>query len=81
LTLRDASSDVSNLALALNFNAPVVSVPTLPKPHVPFFLDPCFQTLFGGLFNAEGAPVQRTHIWSDLGHQATAHGFPVKHAN
>jgi hypothetical protein len=25
---------------------------------VPFFPDPCFQTLFGGLFNAEVAPVQ-----------------------
>jgi phospholipase C len=81
LTPRDASSDVSNLALALNFNQPVVSVPTLPKPHVPFFPDPCFQTLFGGLFNAEGAPVQRTHIWRDLGKQATAHGFAVKHAD
>ena len=81
LTPRDASSDVSNLALALNFTAPVVSVPTLPKPHVPFFPDPCFQTLFGGLFNAEGAPVQRTQIWSDLGKQATAHGFAVKHTN
>jgi phospholipase C len=75
LTPRDASSDVSNLALALNFNQPVVSVPTLPEPHMPFFPDPCFQTLFGGLFNAEGALVQRTHIWSDLGKEATAHGF------
>lgn len=81
LTPRDASSDVTNLALALNFNEPVVSVPTLPMPGVPFFPDPCFQTLFGGLFNVEGAAVRRTHIWSDLGHQATAHGFAVKQAN
>jgi hypothetical protein len=62
-------------------NQPVISVPTLPKPHVPFLPDPCLQTLFGGLFNAEGAPVQRTHIWDDLGSQATVHGFAVKHAS
>jgi phospholipase C len=78
LTPRDASSDISNLALALNFSAPVVSVPTLPRPDVPLFPDPCFQTLFGGIFNAEGAPVQRTQIWSELGKQATANGFAVK---
>jgi phospholipase C len=81
LTPRDASSDISNLALALNISAPVVSVPTLPKPDVPFFPDPCFQMLFGGIFNAEGAPVQRTQIWNDLGKQATANGFAVKDTN
>jgi hypothetical protein len=81
LTPRDASSDISNLALALNFSAPVVSVPTLPKPHVPFFPDPCFQTLFGGIFNAEEAPVQRTQIWSDLSKQATNQGFAIKDTN
>jgi hypothetical protein len=47
LTPRDASTDIANLALALDFNQPVIAIPTLPKPHVPFFPDPCFQTLFG----------------------------------
>jgi phospholipase C len=55
LTPRDASTDIANLAYALNFNQPVVSVPTLPKPYVPFFPEPCFQTLFSGIFSAETA--------------------------
>jgi phospholipase C len=53
LSPRDASNDIANLALALNFNQPVVSLPTLPKPRVPFFPEPCFQTLFSGVFSAE----------------------------
>ena len=35
LTQRDASDEVANLALALNFNAPVVAAPTLPKATAP----------------------------------------------
>jgi len=35
LTARDASSDVGNLALALNFSSPNASVPELPSPAAP----------------------------------------------
>jgi phospholipase C len=48
LTLRDASSDVNNLAYALNFNNAQTAVPSLPKPHTPFIATPCFQNLLGG---------------------------------
>jgi len=36
LTKRDASNEVANLALALNFNDPDYSVPSLPVVHQPF---------------------------------------------
>jgi phospholipase C len=84
LTPRDASSDVNNIAYALNFSQPVLAVPTLPKPSVPFFPEPCFQTLFGGVFGAETAGTAAasqekvTKKWDDLGRQAAAQGFKVK---
>ena len=80
LTPRDASSDVHNLAEALNFAQPVIALPTLPKPSVPFFPEPCFATLFGGVFSAEqtGTSQTATRNWQDLGQQAAAHGFAVK---
>lgn len=83
LTPRDASSDVGNLASALNLAAPVTSLPTLPKPSVPFFPEPCFATLFGGIFSAERAAngITRelaTKKWQDLRTQAKANGFAVK---
>lgn len=52
LTPRDASSDVNNLAYALDFNNPQTAVPSLPKPHTPFFVWPCFEDLLGGLSQA-----------------------------
>lgn len=83
LTPRDASSDINNLAYALNFDAPATAVPTLPKPSVPFLPEPCFATLFGGIFDAQKTPtgeVKRpvTLQWQALREQAAANGFAVK---
>ena len=83
LTPRDASSDINNLAHALNFSSPVTSVPTLPKPSVPFFPEPCFATLLGGAIPLErpaATEVEQpaTKQWQALGQQAAAHGFAVK---
>ena len=36
LTSRDASDEIANLALALNFAAPNLTVPALPVIHMPF---------------------------------------------
>jgi phospholipase C len=93
LTPRDASSDVNNLAYALDFNHPQTSVPSLPKPHTPFIAAPCFEDLFGGLFNAQNAGASGTHgsppptlsssarktaVWGDLRSLAEQNGFPVE---
>ena len=61
LTARDASSDIANLADALNFNSPDPTVPTLPRvtPPVP---TPCGQ---GGIFSSGGG--QPTPFSSLLG--------------
>src|SRR5579863_4032346 len=55
LTPRDASTDVQNLAYALDLENPQTAVPALPKPHTPFFVWPCFADLFGG-FTSAGVP-------------------------
>jgi phospholipase C len=82
LTPRDASNDVGNLASALNFAQPVVSLPTLPTSSVPFFPEPCFATLFGGIFSTDGTTTGKrepaTKKWRELRKQAAAHGFAVK---
>jgi phospholipase C len=82
LTPRDASSDINNLAYALNFAQPVVSLPTLPVPHVPFFPEPCLQTLFSGLFSRESVATTTsstdptdTKKWRDLQARASVQGF------
>ncbi len=83
LTPRDASSDVGNLAYALNFNTPNAAVPSLPKPHTPWIAAPCFQDLGGGILDSESAastasnPVssKKTAIWSDLRAVAEKNGF------
>lgn len=82
LTPRDASSDINNLAYALNFAQPVVSLPTLPEPHVPFFPEPCLQTLFSGLFSRESVATTTsstdptdTKKWRDLQARASVQGF------
>ena len=82
-TPRDASSDINNLAYALDFSSPVVAGPTLPKPSVPFFPEPCFARLFGDIFGSEtttNAQVKQpvTMQWHALGKQAAANGFAVK---
>ena len=43
LTPRDASSDINNLAYALNFDRPQATVPSLPKPNAPAIGAPCLQ--------------------------------------
>jgi phospholipase C len=86
LTPRDASSDVNNLAYALNFSNPQAAVPPLPKPDTPFFVFPCFANLFGGILTPEvsrpGAaqPVgsKKTAVWGDLQSMARQNGFPAQ---
>jgi len=82
LTPRDASSDIGNLASALNFGQSMPSSPTLPKPSVPFFPEPSFQTLVGGIFSGnvrEGTARQPvTMKWQELREQAAKLGFAVK---
>jgi hypothetical protein len=60
-----------------------VALPTLPKPSVPFFPDPCFSSLVGEIFNADIADTtevkKQTGIqWQELCKQAAANGFSVK---
>jgi len=62
-------------------NNPLVSTlvfdhTSILKPHVPFFPEPCFQSLFGGLL--QGLATSSTKKWQDLGAQASEHGFAVK---
>lgn len=91
LTPRDASSDVNNLAYALNFDSPQTAVPNLPKPKTPFFVVPCFQNLFGGLTSSDVAPqealpqarvpvtsAKKTAVWGDLRAVAQNNGFTVR---
>jgi phospholipase C len=47
LTARDASSDIGNLATALDFTKPNATVPTLPNPKAPS-PQPCFELRAGG---------------------------------
>ena len=86
LTPRDASSDVNNLAYALDFNHPQTAVPTLPKPHTPFIAVPCFANLFGGLVSPDVAAQsstltsnqKKTAVWGDVRSMAQRNGFTVE---
>jgi phospholipase C len=86
LTPRDASSDVNNLAYALDFNHPQTAVPTLPKPHTPFIAIPCFANLFGGLVSPDVAGQsgkltsnpKKTAVWGDVRSMAQRNGFSVE---
>ena len=93
LTPRDASSDVNNLAYALDFTQPQTAVPLLPKPHTPLFVLPCVEDLFGGIFDPEslrpsGAPspaarplssnAREAAAWSELRSIAQNNGFTVQ---
>jgi phospholipase C len=82
LTPRDASSDISNLAYALNFSSPQMAVPSLPKPVTPAFVPPCVQNP-SGIFSAvqTGVGAERAASmtkWSELRTMAAGYGFPVK---
>ena len=76
LTPRDASSDISNLANALNFSQPDATVPTLPVPSTPLIAAPCLQNLFGGVLSS-GGPSPTTTEWQQLSQRAASLGFPV----
>lgn len=91
LTPRDASSDVNNLAYALNFDSPQTAVPNLPKPQTPLFVVPCFQDLLGGLFSSDVArqgaipqgavpstSAKKAAVWGDLRAVAQKNGFTVR---
>jgi phospholipase C len=76
LTPRDASSDISNLADALNFANPDATVPSLPLPSTPLIAAPCFQNLLGGLTSSGGSSPTATE-WQQLSQQAASLGFPA----
>jgi phospholipase C len=93
LTPRDASSDVNNLAYALDFNNPQTAAPSLPKPHVPLIAMPCFANLFGAatpsstadatstpgtIARAPVSSTQKTAVWADLRAVAKQSGFQVE---
>ena len=84
LTPRDGSSDIQNLAYALNFNQPQTAVPSLPKPETPAIATPCFQNLVGGFTAAEArsgagpSSSGKTAKWKDLQSQASRYGFRLK---
>jgi phospholipase C len=76
LTARDASSDVANLAYALNFKEPDASVPYLPQPQAPLVAAPCLANLGGGILST-GSTSTPTSEWQTLSSQAAALGFTV----
>src|SRR6266403_1371790 len=69
LTPRDASTDVNNLAYALNFSQPDATVPSLPVPQVPLIAAPCLQTLGSGILSSGGTAAP-TANWEELRKQA-----------
>ena len=82
LTPRDGSSDINNLAYALNFSQPVTAVPSLPSPTAPAIAAPCFQSP-GGVFSAvrQGSgtdSLSSTAKWTDLQTMAAKYGFQVE---
>jgi phospholipase C len=79
LSPRDASTDVNNLAYALNFSQQDATVPSLPEPQAPLVAAPCLQTLGSGILSSGGTATP-TANWQQLGTQAAALGFPVPSA-
>jgi phospholipase C len=79
LSPRDASTDVNNLAYALNFSQQDATVPSLPEPQAPLVAAPCLQTLGSGILSS-GGTAKPTANWQQLGTQAAALGFPVPSA-
>ena len=83
LTPRDGSSDISNLAYALNFNQPQTAVPSLPKPSAPAIGVPCPANpggAFGLVKNGAGASSSaesEQRVWESLATQASLYGFKV----
>jgi phospholipase C len=73
LTARDASNEVGNLALALNFQAQDTSLPTLPVIAEPS-LDPCTLEDILESFDATGTPVVNTSKATQVAQQVHATG-------
>lgn len=71
LTARDASTQIGNLAMAMNFAAPDANLPTVPLPN-PVFAAPCFENILGslGLAKAPARPVRRQNSWQTLAQSA-----------
>ncbi len=82
LTPRDGSSDINNLAYALNFSSPQTAVPSLPTPFAPAFVPACTQNpdgVFGAVQTGSGAaPSISTGKWKDMQTLATKYGFQVE---
>ena len=76
LTARDASSDVANLAYALDFKEPDDSVPNLPQPQAPLIAAPCLANLSGGILGT-GSTTTAPSEWQTLAALATTLGFKV----
>lgn len=71
LTARDASTQIGNLAMAMNFAAPDANLPTVPLPN-PVFAAPCFENILGSLRLAKtpARPVRRQNSWQALAQSA-----------
>jgi len=74
LTARDASSDVQNLAYALNFQNPNPTIPALPEPLAPALGAPCPGS--GGIISAPAA-TNESAVWTQLGQYSASNGFTV----
>ena len=79
LTPRDASSDITNLAYALDFTQSQTAVPTLPKPVAPAIGVPCVQNPVG-IFEAAGIATPDSDdkaTWKAMFDLAVRNGFKV----
>jgi phospholipase C len=75
LTARDGSSDVGNLAVALNFASPDDAVPALPTPIAPLPL-PCFSGLLGAVTGAVEKPA--TTAFGKLANSQLTKGWKIR---
>ena len=73
MTPRDGSSDINNLAYALNFATPQAAVPSFAKPSAPAVGAPCFQNADGITGLARPGSGARAQLKS----QAEQFGFPA----
>jgi phospholipase C len=83
LTPRDGSSDINNLAYALNFSSPQTAVPSLPKPYAPAVAAPCPSNA-GGVFGLAqtgigrgGSSSDEAALWQAMQAQAVIYGFKI----
>jgi hypothetical protein len=76
LTPRDPSTDVQNLAYALNFREFDDSVPNLPQPQAPLIAAPCLANLGSGILGT-GSTTTPPAEWQQLAAQAAALGFAM----